>query len=594
MRALGTITLGAALAAALAAQGCASDPGRLKAFSTGWRDDRGQSISEVYERLKSAPSGPRADLVVSVLGNGKLVGTPLGGGAPWTATHALDARPVIAGGVVVVSGEDQVSALDATSGQKLWSRPTGGLPLLGAGDDGELTAVTLSRGQGKSTLLVVARDGAVKHQIEAKATVGAPAVVGGVVFVPWSNQYVSALDGRTGREIGRVTLREKVSRAQTIGGALFFGELAFVRFDDQIGHASRGQASRVGVPERELPGTPRIMPPGTERVPAFADARDRGRLFGRPTAEGALAIDSGRFYATYFKLAFGFESTGGELGWVKAHAHDFIGGEAVRGGLVLCDEEGKIIVLSSDTGQVALETGVGQPVKSCVVRADTFEAPKVLTAGPSLGEQITHAVTLREGTLATAQRLLLRELATAKEESATKTLIDIATDPRSAPVLVADARAALAARRNGASFMLEALGKRYDYLRDVLVSPPVGPLADALSSMKEPSAAPLLAAQLLDPHVTDDDVKRAAAALALLGTDEELPRLKQFFAMYRGTADTDELASAVGSVAEAMLRLDAKGSRPIVEHAASDAMTTPLAKERLAQLLAAVGASSSK
>lgn len=580
---LGALTL----LASVASYGCASDPSRPKTFSTDWVDDQGKSISEVQARLRGA-RGVSTDLVVSVAGNNdKIIGTPLGGGSQWTANHALDARPIIAGGVVVVSGGKEVAAFDAGTGKKLWARPTGGMPLLGAGDDGNITAISLGR-SGGSTLLIVGRDGTVKRQMETDKAIGAPAVVGGVVFVPWANQYVSAIDGTTGDEIGRATLRDKVSRALTIGGTLYFGEMAYVRFDDKIAGASRGQASRVGIPTRELPGTPRLLVPGTEKVPPVANARDRDRLFGRPDGEAnPLAVDSHRFYASYYRLVFGFDSSRGNLSWVRTHPHELIGGEAVLGGVLLCDEEGKIVVHDAQTGQVSMEKSIGEPIKSCVVQADTFKAPRPTAPAPTLGQQITEAVTLRDPTLATGQRLLLRELATLEDESATKTLIDIASDPRSAPVLVTDARAAIATRRNGVSFMLAALGKHYDYLHDVLVSPPVGPIADALAAMKDAKAAPLITAHLFDPAITDDDVMRAAKALAHIGTEKELPQLKQFFAMYRGTAPSDEVANAVGSIGEAMIRIDPKGGRANVEAAVKDPMTAQAARTLLETLLTA-------
>lgn len=60
--------------------------------------------------------------------------------------------------------------------------------------------------------------------------------------------------------------------------------------------------------------------------------------------------------------------------------------------------------------------------------------------------------------------------------------------------------------------------------------------------MKEPKGAALLASHLLDPAITDDDVRRAATALATLATRNELPTLLHFFAMYRGTAESDDRA----------------------------------------------------
>ena len=576
----------------LATASCASDVSHPGTFSTNWLDDQGKSIGEVQARLKNAPAGAKADLVVAVAGakNDKLIGVPLSGGANWTFQHALDARPIIAGGVVVGSGNGEIFALEASSGKRLWARPSGGVALLGAGDDGTITAVTLSRGTG-STILVVGRDGSVKRQIETDKAVGDPAVVAGVILVPWSNQYVSAIDAATGDELGRVTLRDKVSRADQIGGAVYFGEVSYVRFDDKIKMASQGGANRVGIPARELPGTPRLFVPGTEKQPAVANARDRDRLFARPSApEGPLGIDSGRFYATYFRLVLGFEASRGQLAWVHTHASDVIGGDAVQGGVLLCDEDGKIVVLDAKTGQVSFNGSFGEPIKSCVAHADTYKALPGPGGAAPLAQQISEAILNREASLATAQRLLLRELGTLEDESATKTLVDIASDPRAAPVLVTDARAAIATRRNGAAYMVTALGRHYDFLRDVLASPPVGPIADALAAMNErqgAGGAPLLASHLLDPADNDDDIRRAAAALATLATKDELPTLRHFFAMYRGTAESEEVGLAVASVGQAILRLDPKDGRVLVEHAAKDATTVAIARTRLDALLIA-------
>lgn len=586
---------GAALALALVSQGCGGDQARPKAFSTDWLDDGGKSIASVYQRLRDAVPEAHADVAVAVAGSGdKILGLPLGGGAPWTFAHAVDTRPLVAGGVVVVSGGGEVVALDAKSGKKLWARPSGGMPLLGAGDDGRTTALTFNRA-GTSTLLVVARDGQVRQQLETQRDIGSPAVLGGVVFVPWASQYVSALDASTGEELGRVVLRDKVTHATTIGNALYFGEATWVRFDEKIPTASSGGASRVAIPSRELPGTPRLRAPGTEKVPPVAGARDRDRLFARPVAgdRAGVSIDAGRFYASYFQLVMGFDAGRGNLVWVHTHGDDVIGGEAVPGGIALCDASGKLTVLDAASGGVAVEQSFGEPIKSCVVHADAFRAPAGKGARGSLATQIQEALASKEAQLATGQRLLLRELATQVDDSATKTLIDIASDSRAAPVLVADARAAIASRRNGASHMLAALGRHYDYLKDVLASPPVGPIADALAAMKEQKAAGLLAWSLLDPAITDDDVKRAAAALTVLATKEELPALRGFFAMYRGTAETEEISSAVLSVATAILRLDPKDGRAALEEATKDGATTDSIRPRLEAILASAPAATS-
>ncbi|MDP9150499.1 MAG: hypothetical protein M3O36_11245, partial [Myxococcota bacterium] len=164
-------------------------------------------------------------------------------------------------------------------------------------------------------------------------------------------------------------------------------------------------------------------------------------------------------------------------------------------------------------------------------------------------------------------------------------LVDLASDPRTSPELLAEARRALANRRNGATYMEAALQRHYDFLKDVLRPPPVGPIAQALGAMNFKAAAPLLAAHLLDPADTDDDVMQAAAALAVVGGANEVPALRQFFAMYRATADSDDVATAVVDVGEALLSLDAKSSRSAIEAAAADPATVPYARERLQAIL---------
>ncbi len=559
-------------------------------FSTDWTDDGGASIGRVWDRIGRTPVPPSADVVVGV-GSGvdKLIGLPLSGGSKWTFAHALDGRPVVSGSLVFGSGSGEVFALDASSGSVLWRRPTGGLALLGAGDDGSVSVVTLKRSGGTgSTLLAVTHDGRVVQQLEVDRPLGAAAVVAHLAFVPWAGQYVSVLDLASGDEIARATLRDMTSRAWTQSGALWFGQNAFVRMDGHIRDASKGKASRVGLPARELPGTPVIMPSGAEPLGALAGAADKVHLYARPqpaNGDDGAAISDDRWYATYFRIAMGFGQGQGKLAWVHSHATDFLGGAAAAGGLLLCDEDGKVTTLDAASGGVVAEADVGEPLKACIVSVDGLRVHGAAEAGKPLVVQLADAVRADDPQLVVAQKLLLRELSTMEDETATRTLVDLASDPRTSPDMLPDARAALANRRNGAAAMEAALARHYDYLKDVLRPPPVGPIAQALGAMKEKGAAALLASHLLDPADTDDDVKQAAAALAVVAGPEQVPTLSQFFGMYRARADNDDLAAAVVSVGQALLSLQ-KGAA--VADAAKDDATVGYARERLQALVSAM------
>jgi outer membrane protein assembly factor BamB len=578
--------LGLAAIAMLLACGGGQTP--LNLFSTDWTDDAGRSIAGVQKKLAGAHPKPGADVVVAVAGNSdKLIGQPIGGGAKWTFAHAIDSRPVLTGSVVIGSGGGELFALDATTGHKLWARPTGGLKIHGAGDDGAVSVITMSRGSGHgSVLLAVQHDGSVVRQIEPERDLGAPAVLAGYAFVPWGNVYVSALDLAGGDEEGRVVLREQVSRAFTSGGNVYFGEVGLVRFDSHIKDASANKASHITLPVRELPGSPKLMLPGTENPGPAATAPDKIRLYARPTPnEEPLAIDGGRFYATYFKLVMGFDAAKGALSWVHTHASDVIGGAAGGRFVAVCDDEGKVTLLDGKGGGVVGEQDLGEAVKSCVVQVDAYEPSAPARASAPLASQISEALLRGDPQLATAHRLLLRELSTVEDETATKTLVELASDPRTSPALLPDARTALANRRNGARYMLEALARHYDFMKDVLRPPPVGPMAQALAAMNDRRAAPLLAEHLVDPADTDDDVKRTAEALVVLGGETEAPRLTQFFGMYRASAASEEVAAAAVAVGQALAKVGAADGRALVRSAMTDAMTREDIRERLQAIL---------
>jgi outer membrane protein assembly factor BamB len=576
----------AAAVLALAAGGCGGGQVRVSRFSTDWTDDGGASIGRVWDRVGSAAIPPDADVVVGVAGHtDKLVGLPLGGGSKWTFAHPIDSRPIVTGGVVVASGGGEVFALDAKTGAVVWRRPTGGIRLLGAGDDGAVTVVTLKRNGGVgSTLLAITHDGGIVQQIETDKPIGAPAVIEHVAFVPWAGQYVSVIDLSSGDEIARATLREQTSRAFTEGGSIWFGQASFVRFDAHVRDASKGQATKVGLPVRELPGTPVLMTAGSDPTPALAGAQDRVHLYARlQGSDAGGAVSDDRWYATYFRLAMGFATGQGKLAWVHTHTSDFLGGAAGPGGVVLCDEQGKVTMLDAKTGGVTREADVGEALEACVVSDDALAVGGAADAKP-LAQQLAEAVTNDDLQLVVAQKLLLRELSSMEDETATKTLVDLASDPRTSPDMLPDARTALANRRNGASYMEAALARHYDYLKDVLRPPPVGPIAQALGAMKEKGAAALLASHLLDPADTVDDVKQAAAALAVVAGPEQIPALKQFFGMYRARAGDDDMAAAVVSAGQALV---AQSATTPVAVAAQDDTTVPYAKERLQAVLAA-------
>lgn len=572
----------AALAVAVA--GCGGGQTRGAAFNAKWYNDNGAAVTAFQSAFKSTKIPAGASVAVGVVGKDTLVGAPLEGGPTWTFTHALDGRPSVTGTVVVGLGGGELFALDALTGKPLWTRNAGGL-LRGAGDDGATTVVSLTSITGRSSVvLAVGHEGNVVRQIEDEAQIGVPAVIDGYAFLPWQEQYVTIYSLDDGEEKARVLLRSLTTRAFTVGGALFFGENVVTRFDEQIGRASTDGATKIGLPSRKLPGDPRWTRPGTDAPPLAANANDKVRLYARPTPSGPPGVDGDRYSATYYRLAMGLDGKSGDVVWAHANDADFLGGAGFAGGFALCDAAGKVTLLDGASGAAVGAVSLNKPLTACVVQADDFTRAAKEPAA-SRAEQLAKAVLLPEPELNAIQRILLGELSRIDDPVVTRTLIELASGDRTAPPLLDDARALLAAQKGGADAMLEALGRRYDFLAGVLRPPPVGPIADALAAMKEPRAAPLLAAHLNDPADSPDDIRRAAAALTVLATKAELEPLRTFFAQYRGlsTPDIDDnIESAVVSVASALKRL---GDSAVVAGAVNDPFTSAALKPQLAEVL---------
>ncbi len=554
------------------------------AFSTTWQADQGKSIAALEERLRGLPAPKSTAMAVGVT-DSSVVGVLLPSGTRWSHAGSADTLPVIAGNVVVASSAEQLYALDASTGKQLWSVPIEGRKLRGAGDDGEMTvAVVAGENPGKSRFLAITRTGEVVRELNSSVDLGVPAAKAGVAFIPWGDQYVSAVDLKSGDEVARLLLREIVTQARNFDGDLWFGEKGLVRFDDKIRLATTNQATRVGLPERHLPGKPVWLGSGNQLWPVSTSARLKIRLNATPLVEaGGAHFANGSYLASYFRVVLGLSEQGSSLRFVHSLRQDALGGAVAKRGFAICDASGKVTLLSETGGEVGL-LDLGAQLKACVVEASSavFSESK---PQPTLAEQIGVALSELTPEMAVAQNLLVGELTKLDDPLVTRILIDLTSSAKIPPDLRRAARKLIATRRTGKQYMLAALERHYDYVSDVLLPPPLGPLADALSAMNEVGAAPLLARHLNDPANDMSDVEHAALALGKLATASEYEALRTFFALYRATADEPSLVNAVISVAGALLRTGGEAGRSVIERAAQDPLTQGDVKRGLAGLL---------
>lgn len=581
------VTAGAWLVASagLMTLACGGDEGRARFFSTSWQSDAGQTISKVEERLRSVPRPPERAVAVGVTDKG-LVGAELPGGKPWRYGVAPDSMPQVApNGVVIGTGGGKAFALDGKDGRVLFSVPAPEYGLRGGADDGSVTVLSLAHRTGTaSRLLAVDRSGNFVLDVDTEVELGRPALRAGVAFVPWGGQYVSAIELASGTEIGRVLARDLVSHALDVGGALYFGQIALVRFDQKIRFAESFQATRFTFKPRALPGNPVWLGSGIERAPVDRSATARIRLFAAPESQGESVVLASRAYAaTYFRAVYGFSGSDGRLLWTDAFEGDAVGGAAAASGFVFCDATGKVHLYDA-AGAAGAVVDLRAPIVVCSVGASGLEIAGGKPRG-TLAQQIEQSLKRLDPNMAAAEKLLVAELAKMDDPEVTRILIEFVRNVRLPPELRTAVGKLLAKRRNGEQYMLAALERHYDFVAGD-APPPVGPLADALAALGETRAAPLLARHLNDPANTIDDVERAAGALETLATSAELPELRTFFALYRATADEPELVNAAVSAGTALVRVGGAEGKAIVDRALADALTQPEVRDRLAKRLA--------
>ena len=377
---------------------------------------------------------------------------------------------------MVGSGGGEAFALDAKSGAVLWRRPTGGIPLLGAGDDGAVTVVTFRKAGGAgSVLLAVAHDGQVVRQIETEKPLGLAR--GARAARVRARGPGSTCRSSTSRTATRPRARRCASRRAGPGrrpdrsGSGRWGTSASTitsRTPRKGKATTHHRARRASCRERRSScrsGDKRCRPWPT-RPTRCTSTRDRAR-----TDSGA-SIEDDRWYATYFRLAMGFGADKGKLAWVHLHGADFVGGAAAAGrGRALRRAGQGRRARREDRRRARARWTSASRSKSCVVNVD---AQRIAGTPEQVKPLAAAALGGGEG-----RRSAARQRAEAAPSRARRPWRTTARRGRSSTSRAIRGRArtssATRARRSrtgatGRRYMEAALARHYDFLKDVLAS----------------------------------------------------------------------------------------------------------------------------
>ena len=204
--------------------------------------------------------------------------------------------------MVLLSGGGEVVALDAESGQKVWAQRISKMRLLGAGNDGDITALTLGVDKGGSVLW---GDGARRRDVQPIRDRRRTWRSGG------RRKYRLRSVGQPIRERSRFALPETDEDASScarkpvapgVEGRAYFGEVGIFRFDERIRLASKIGRPMSGLPHASCPADPshesrsRRRPGGGGHAGSHSYVREARRWIGavaRRRSDGGHLLSSG-------------------------------------------------------------------------------------------------------------------------------------------------------------------------------------------------------------------------------------------------------------------------------------------------------------
>src|SRR5690606_6307919 len=152
--------------------GCAA----RAAFDTSFPPNRADDLSGVLARVRQAPRAPQIPVVIGVRAEprGVFAYDLRERRMLFSEATEVDGLPLAAGSFAVVPERGKVRVRALAGGRVVQELSPGGMRLIGADGDGEITAIALSTGgsyEGRSQLVVM-RGGAVTAKLDTKYPLG--------------------------------------------------------------------------------------------------------------------------------------------------------------------------------------------------------------------------------------------------------------------------------------------------------------------------------------------------------------------------------------------------------------------------------------
>jgi outer membrane protein assembly factor BamB len=559
---------------------CASAPA---AFGARFPDNVDHALTSMVQRVSAAPARNPLPIAVGVSSTNQLYAYDLAGRRVlWQAQSQPRFAPLLAGSLVVIQEGKRVVGLDLKTGVSRFQFDTAGMNLVGADGEGDAAVITLGSGQGTfaKARVVFISGGARAWTRELNFPVGVPALVGGVVLIPWSNQYLSGLEASSGNEFARLRTREGViSHAFVSGGHVYAGsEHGIAELSRDIVATNLTAGPHYAPPQQELPGRPFFLRDAysSTPLPAAESAQNRVRLTWRPELASAqtVTLAGGNLYLVFYRFLFALDPKDLSLHWVYTHEVDLVGARAQADGILVADARGQLRYLSAASGATLWQEQNAPPSLDLEFPGDQSavgSGSHPTMAQIDLRKQLAAAAQDADSRLVPVRLLAVQLLAQLPDPAATQDLLALCEDDRTTIAIRKAACNALRERKTGNEHVLAALARHASFLAGTS-APPVGALAKAAATENEVRAAPLLIAHLQDPGTPTPGLPEVVQALGDLKDPSVAAALAEFLLLYHADPVDEHLAHALELVPDALVKLQGEQARPALLRVAEDSL----------------------
>lgn len=511
----------------------------------------------------------------------------------WKADADVQSRISVGGDFIVEREGKQLVARDQQKGSVRWKTDLDG-DLVGATADKERAYATWHDG---STWSLAAYDGASGSRlwkVDAEGELGAPVAQGGVVYSPFLKQWLSILDGKTGKHLARVRgLDQQISVVRATSQVAYFGSRRGIFRLDARAFSGQRNASTYG--ETKLPPQLDKATYGPDLYDAVQDtytAADRARvLWSSEPSEGPIKFSNDGYAVHYFRYVFGFDLAG-NLRWAYSNP---------RVELVASDHTGRAILAVSSTGDVvAIDPATGSETAreklgtSAQVLGATFDADGWAPSGqPQPVETVatlTQIARDRDARFDRVKELAVQALAKLPGGEVTKQLLEILADNRAPQKLKDTVVDLLIERKDPASLpvLTAQLAVHTDFIAKTEPEA-LGPVARAIAGLggaqlpkdQVSAAVGALRSHLESPATQVGDLVFVIDALAAIGQGAERPALSSHLLLYHADDDLGGDPAWQKAIVTALEVHGGPGERELLRQVAQD----PRTKAGLATLI---------